>query len=122
MIQLSTQVNQGLENSVGRLREQLQSLETGVPVMSDSLTQVVIKVQTLETDSIQFQHNLLQAQQACQGSLSKFRTEVVEDFKKKSGGREYLSSGMQKALVGVNQMMGNFEPKVEKILSTWVPP
>ena len=68
MIQLSTQVNLGLESLVGRLREQLKYLETGVPVMSDSLTQVVVKVQTLEANAIQFQHSSLKVQQACQGT------------------------------------------------------
>ena len=80
MIQLSTQVNQGLENSVGRLREQLWYVETGVPVMSDSLTQVMAKVQALETDSMDFQSRMLQVNQVCQGSLSKFRVEVVGEF------------------------------------------
>ena len=98
MTQLSTQFNQGLEISVGRLREQLRYLETGVPVMSDSLTQVMAKVQALETDSMDFQSRMLQVNQACQGSLSKFRVEVVGEFKKESGSREYLSSEMQKVI------------------------
>ena len=122
MTQLSTQINQGLENSVGRLREQLRYLETGVPVMSDSLTHMMAKVQALETDSMEFQSRMLQVNQACQGSLSKFRVEVVGEFKKESGGSEYLSSEMQKVILGVNQMVKDFEPKVGKILSAWEPP
>ena len=72
MTQLSTQVNQGLEKSVGRHREQLRYLETGVPVMSHSLTHMMAKVQALETDSMDFQSRMLQVNQVCQGSLSKF--------------------------------------------------
>ena len=65
----------GLQAANSRLRESLRCLETGVPKVSESLTQCGDRLQSLEVTTSQLQ-------QGSQGVLAKFRHEVTGEFSK----------------------------------------